>query len=83
MKFEIKEGSKVKVVAGKHAGTEAAVIAVDTKNKRIKLDGVKVKKVKTKKGEQKELHGTFHVSSLQLVKEEPKTEAPAEEAKAE
>lgn len=74
MKFDIKVGTKVAVTKGKFAGKEAVVTAVDKKNKRIQLD-----KLKKSKSKNKELHGTFHYSSLRLVNPPaPKVEeAPA------
>lgn len=84
MKLEIKQGTKVQVLTGKFAGKEASVLFVDKKTKRVKLDGLKKHKVKTKKGESKELHGTFNYSHLKLIKsEEPKKEEPAKLVKAE
>lgn len=62
MKFDIKVGNKVAVTKGKFSGKEAVVTAVDKKNKRIQLDSLKKSKSKSK-----ELHGTFHYSSLRLI----------------
>lgn len=79
MKLEIKVGSKVKVTQGKFAGKDSKVIFIDKKNLRFRLDGLKVIKSKGKKGG-KDLHGTFHLSSLSLIKPEQPTEASAETA---
>lgn len=62
MKFDIKVGNKVAVTKGKFFGKEAVVTAVDKKNKRIQLDSLKKSKSKAK-----DLHGTFHYSSLRLL----------------
>jgi len=88
MKLDIKIGDKVQVNQGKFAGKEAKILFLDKKNKRARLEGLKKHKVKTKKGDSKDLHGTFHFSSLTLVKpeqpkKEEKTEAPAETTKTE
>lgn len=83
MKIEINVGDKVKVLKGKAQGTEAVVVELDKKNKRAKLEGVKTFKVKTKKGDSKDVHGTYALANLAIVKEEPKQEAAAEEAPAE
>jgi ribosomal protein L24 len=81
MKLAIKVGDKVQVVVGKLAGKEAAIIFIDKKNNRVRLEGLKVvKAAKGKKGG-KDLHGTFHVSSLKALPK-PAAAAPAEEAKA-
>jgi ribosomal protein L24 len=77
MKFSYKVGDKVQVTVGKHAGKEAAISSIDKKAKRLQLDGLKKQKIKTKKGASKELHGTFHVSSVKAIA------APAAEASAE
>lgn len=83
MKIEINVGDKVKVLKGKAQGTEAVVVELDKKNKRAKLEGVKTFKVKTKKGDSKEVHGTYALANLEKVKEEPKAEEPTQEAAAE
>ncbi|MBF0106170.1 MAG: 50S ribosomal protein L24 [Deltaproteobacteria bacterium] len=88
MKLEIKTGDKVHVLKGKFFGKEAVVLSVDKKTNRYKLDGLKNKKVQTKKGSSVELHGTFHVSNLKVVKPEapkaePVKETPKEETKPE
>lgn len=75
MKLEIKVGDKVKVTQGKFEGKESKVVFIDKKNLRFRLDGLKVIKSKSKKGAGKDLHGTFHLSSLQLIKPEQPTEA--------
>lgn len=93
MKMPLKVGDKVKVLLGKYAGKEDKVAFIDKKNLRVRLEKLKKEKIKTKKGEAKELHGTFYLRNLELVKEEkpaeqPKEqesteESPAEETKAE
>lgn len=80
MKLAFKVGDKVKVTKGKLVGKEAAVVSLDKKNKRVKLDGLKVAKIKTKKGESKELHGSFHFASVAVIKAEPPKEEAKEEA---
>jgi len=88
MKLAIKIGDKVQVTKGTSYGKEAKVVEIDKKNNRYKLDSLKKSKSKGKGG--KELHGSFHVASLRLLKaeppkkeEKPATEAPAKEAKKE
>jgi len=84
MKYSIKIGDKVKITKGKFSGKEDKVLEIDKKNNRIKLEKLKKDKVKTKKGD-KELHGTFHISSvaaLKVVEKPKKEEAPAEAAEA-
>lgn len=71
MKLEIRSGDKVQVIKGKFSGKEAKVLFIDKKTGRSRLEGLKKIQVKTKKGESKELHGTFHLTSLKLLKQEP------------
>jgi len=79
MKLGIKIGDKVVVTTGKLAGKEAAIVFIDKKNKRVRLEGLKVIKAKTKKGT-KDLHGTFHLSSLKALAKPEATAAAAPSA---
>lgn len=76
MKLDIKVGDKVLVLKGKDAGKEANVVAVDKRSYRYRLEGLKVQTVKSKKGASRDLHGTYHLSSIKKVI----VEAPAQEA---
>lgn len=73
MKLAIKIGDKVKVLRGKSAGKEAVVQFIDKRSKRVRLEGLK--KVKASKKGGKELHGTFHINSLLVIKPEVKAES--------
>lgn len=77
MKLTMKVGDKVKVLKGKLAGKEANVVAIDKKNYRVKLAGLKVSKQKSKKGKASDLHGSFHVTSL-VALNKPAAETPVE-----
>ena len=68
MKLGIKIGDKAKVLTGKHKGQEATVAGFDKKTARVRLTGLKVSK-----SGKKELHGSFHRKSIEVVK----VEAPA------
>lgn len=72
MKIEVQVGDKVRVTKGKLAGKEDTVIFIDKKNARVRLSTLK--KGKTKGKGAKEIHGTFGVASLLIIK---KPEAPA------
>lgn len=72
MKLALKTGDVAIVKKGKLAGKEGKILEIDSKNKRVKVEGLK----KSKSGS-KDLHGTFHINSL-IKKEEPKKEAAAE-----
>jgi ribosomal protein L24 len=74
MKIELKVGDKVKVNVGKFAGKEDTVQFIDKKSKRVRLESLKKQKVKTKKG-QKDLHGTFALANLTVLKAEAAAEA--------
>lgn len=79
MKLTMKVGDKVKVLKGKLAGKEANVVAIDKKNNRVKLAGLKVSKQKNKSGKSVDLHGSFHIASLASLNK-PVAEVPAETA---
>lgn len=71
MSLGLKMGDKVRVLKGKFKGQEDVVFAIDKKNKRIHLA-----KLKKTKADKKELHGTFHLSSLFVIRPEKKAEEP-------
>jgi ribosomal protein L24 len=79
MKLTMKVGDKVKVLKGKLVGKEANVVAIDKKNYRVKLAGLKVSKQKSKSGKSVDLHGSFHVTSLVSLNK-PAAEVPTETA---
>lgn len=78
MKIALKVGDKVRVLAGKFTGKEDVVSFIDKKNGRVRLETLKKQKVKTKKGT-KDLHGTFHLTSLKSLKAATETVAAATE----
>lgn len=78
MKLLFKLGDKAKVTKGKLAGKVAPIAFIDKKNKRVRLEGLKQAQIKTKKGEAKTIHGTFHISSLEIIKTEKVADAAAE-----
>ena len=73
MKLQGKIGDKAKVLTGKFKGKEAAILFIDRKSGRVRLEGLKISKSKLKGGKTKELHGTLHISSLSIIR----PEAPA------
>lgn len=68
MKLQAKIGDKATVITGKFKGKEANIVAIDKKNLRVRLEGLKLSKSKLKNGKFKELHSTFHVSNLVIAK---------------
>ncbi len=83
MKLGIKIGDKVEVIKGKFAGQKSTIAKIDKRTKRIVLEDLKKQKVKTKKNETKELHGSFHFLSLKVIRpEKPKVEEEPKQAEA-
>lgn len=75
MKLQVKIGDKALILTGKCKGKEAKILFVDKKSGRVRLEGVKILKSKLKGGKSKELHGSLHISSLQVIKPEAPVEA--------
>lgn len=69
MKLGVTIGDKALVLTGKFKGKTANVVAIDKKTARVRLEGLKISKAGDKK-----LHGTFHRTSLQIIKPEVKAE---------
>lgn len=76
MKIGLNVGDKVKVLVGKFAGKEDVVTFIDKRTKRVRLE--KLKKLKTKGKGGKELHGTFHLTSLSVLKPQNQDASAAE-----
>jgi large subunit ribosomal protein L24 len=80
--MKIKKGDKVKVTTGKYRPTEGAVLEVRTKQDRVVVEGVNVKKRAVKKTDSNNenyiyIQHSIHVSNVKLIaegKSEPKSE---------
>lgn len=79
-KSRIKKGDNVKVIAGKHKGSEGEVIAVDREKSRVVVKNVNIIK-KAQRPTQENPRGGFleqeasiHLSNVQLL--DPKAGAP-------
>jgi large subunit ribosomal protein L24 len=70
MKFHLKKGDEVVVLAGADRGKRGKVISVSPKSSRAIVEGVKMIKRHTRKSEQNpqgaivEREGTIHISNL-------------------
>jgi large subunit ribosomal protein L24 len=78
-KLKIRKGSKVQVIAGNDKGKTGSVLAVDSKNMKIKVEGVKMMTHFDKKDGQKVLEGFFDYSNVKLL-EAPAAKATAKKA---
>jgi large subunit ribosomal protein L24 len=67
LKLKIKKGDTVQVIAGADRGKKGTVIAVDRKNMKVKVEGVKVMTHFDKKDGLKKLEGFLDYSNVALV----------------
>jgi large subunit ribosomal protein L24 len=70
MKFHVKKGDQVTVIAGKEKGKSGKVIAVLTKKSRVVVEGLQMIKKHTRKSQQNpngailEREGSIHISNV-------------------
>ena len=70
MKFHVKKGDEVVVLAGKEKGKRGKIIAVLTKKSRVIVEGVQMIKRHTRKSQQHpqgaivEREGAIHISNV-------------------
>jgi large subunit ribosomal protein L24 len=67
MKLSIKKGDTVQVIAGADKGKKGAVLAVEPKLMKLKVEGVKVMTHFDKKDGLKKLEGLIDYSNVKLV----------------
>lgn len=67
VKLKIKKGDTVQVVAGADRGKKGTVVAVDSKNMKVKVEGVRVMTHFDKKDGLKKLEGFLDYSNVALV----------------
>ena len=79
LKLKIKKGDSVKVIAGSDKGKTGDVIVVDSKNLKIKVQGIKVMTHYDKKEGLLKKEGFIDYSNVQLVEGK---KAPAKAKKA-
>jgi large subunit ribosomal protein L24 len=79
MKFHVKKGDEVVVLAGKEKGKRGKIIAVLSRKQRVIVEGVQMIKRHMRKSQQHpngaivEREGSIHVSNVK--KAEPETQA--------
>lgn len=81
MKLKIKEGDTVQVISGADKGKKGAVLALDSKKLKIKVQGVKVQTHFTQEGLQ-QLEGFVDYSNVKLVEAAKKKAANKNKASA-
>jgi large subunit ribosomal protein L24 len=70
MKFHVKKGDEVVVLAGAERGKRGKVIAVNSKNQRVIVEGLHMIKRHTRKSQERpqggivEREGTLHISNV-------------------
>ena len=70
MKFHVKKGDQVTVIAGKEKGKNGRIIAVLTKKQRVIVEGLQMIKRHTRKNQQNpngaiiEREGSIHISNV-------------------
>ncbi|MGZ3769758.1 MAG: KOW motif-containing protein [Bdellovibrio sp.] len=75
MKLKVKKGATVQVITGSDKGKKGSVLAIDAKNMKIKVQGVKVQTHYDKKDGLLKKEGFIDYSNVKLV------EAAAKEKK--
>jgi large subunit ribosomal protein L24 len=70
-KLKIRKGATVEVITGQDKGKKGTVLAVDSVNMKIKVQGVKVMTHFDKKDGQKKLEGFFDYSNVKLLEAAP------------
>lgn len=81
LKLKIKKGDTVQVIAGADRGKKGTVVAVDSKNMKVKVEGVKIMTHFDKKDGLKQLEGFLDYSNVALV-EKKATEKKTSKKKA-
>ena len=76
MKFHVKKGDEVVVLAGKEKGKRGKIIAVLPKKQRVIVEGLQMIKKHTRKSQQHpngaivEREGTIHISNVKKAEAE-------------
>lgn len=70
MKFHVKKGDEVVIIAGSELGKRGKILSVSTKKQRVLVEGAKMIKRHTKKNQQNpqgaiiEREGSIHISNV-------------------
>jgi large subunit ribosomal protein L24 len=73
MKFHVKKGDQVTVIAGKEKGKSGKIIAVLSKKERVIVEGLHMIKKHTRKSQQNpngaiiEREGSVHISNVKIA----------------
>lgn len=84
MKLKVKKGATVQVITGSDKGKKGSVLAIDAKNMKVKVQGVKVQTHYDKKDGLLKKEGFIDYSNVKLVEaavKEKKTSKKATKAK--
>ncbi|MBV2169218.1 KOW motif-containing protein [Bdellovibrio bacteriovorus] len=84
MKLKVKKGATVQVITGSDKGKKGSVLAVDAKNMKVKVQGVKVQTHYDKKDGLLKKEGFIDYSNVKLVEaaaKEKKTSKKATKSK--
>ena len=77
MKFHVKKGDEVVVLAGKEKGKRGKIISVNSGKQRVVIEGVQMIKRHTSKSQQHpqgaiiEREGTIHISNVRKTDAQP------------
>lgn len=70
-KLKIRKGATVEVITGQDKGKKGAVLAIDSKKLKVKVQGVKVMTHFDKKDGLKQLEGFIDYSNVKLLEDAP------------
>jgi large subunit ribosomal protein L24 len=72
-KFHVRKGDRVEVVCGENAGSQGTVLAVNTKNSRVLIEGVNMVKKAVRPSQDRpqggflEKEAAVHISNVKLL----------------
>ncbi|MEY2492789.1 MAG: large subunit ribosomal protein [Verrucomicrobiota bacterium] len=89
IKFHVKKGDNVEVIAGNYKGSSGKILQVLPKKERVLIEGVRIIKRHLRKsqdnpqGKIAEREGPIHISNVRVMeREEKKAKAPKKKAAA-
>ena len=89
IKFHVKKGDNVEVIAGNFRGSSGKILQVLPQKQRVLIEGVRIIKRHLRKsqdnpqGKIAEREGPIHISNVRLVEKEKKAKAPKKETRTE
>lgn len=81
VKLKIKKGAMVQVIAGAEKGKSGSVLEVDSKNLRIKVQGIKIQTHYSKQDGLQTREGFFDYSNVKMLEQAKSTEGKASKKK--